>query len=597
MSEPDSIYTQKIKAFTKALSGVKKQLLASSIFRLVIFVAVILGSIFLWGNTRWVIAIVFVGIVIFFALVSRHVNLRYKRDRLKALIRINSTELRVLDRNFSKLPSGKSYKTPHHAFGHDIDLFGKHSFFQYLNRTALTEGEANLAAILKENAITQIEKKQEAVAELGEKIDFRQEFSALATLTASDQDESPSPDVHKNIKLLQAHRHFTPKYAKPISTGFSLISIIAIAAYIFGFISGMQLSVWLIIGLAITGIYLKRVNALQAKVGKMQKVFQQYHKLLELLENTEFSAELLCRQQETIAVKGQKASDIIKGFSRAIDNLDQRGNLLFGFLGNGFLLWDLRQSATLEKWMATYVNHLDSWFKVIATMDAYNSLGNFSFNHPHYVFPEITDNQTIIKARAAVHPLIPPEEAVRNDFQIDKEQFFIITGANMAGKSTFLRTVALQIVMSNIGLPVCAEACSYTPIKLITSMRTSDSLDEEASYFYAELSRLKFIIDKLQSAPYFIVLDEILKGTNSKDKAEGSKKFLEKLASAKATGIIATHDLSLCAVADKLPRVENHYFDARIKNDELFFDYTFKAGICQNMNASFLLRKMGIVED
>jgi len=179
---------------------------------------------------------------------------------------------------------------------------------------------------------------------------------------------------------------------------------------------------------------------------------------------------------------------------------------------------------------------------------------------------------------------------------IENEHFMIITGANMAGKSTFLRTVSLHIVMANIGLPVCAEKSEYTPIKLITSMRTTDSLSDDESYFFSELKRLQYIVNEIQVDKYFIILDEILKGTNSTDKAIGSRKFIQKLVKSKSTGIIATHDLSLCEVADELKEVENHYFDAEIVNDELFFDYKFKEGICKNMNASFLLKKMNIVD-
>jgi DNA mismatch repair ATPase MutS len=165
----------------------------------------------------------------------------------------------------------------------------------------------------------------------------------------------------------------------------------------------------------------------------------------------------------------------------------------------------------------------------------------------------------------------------------------------MAGKSTFLRTISLHIVMANVGLPVCASSSSYTPVKLITSMRTSDSLTDDSSYFFSELTRLKFIVDAIIKEPYFIILDEILKGTNSTDKAIGSRKFVEKLVAGNATGIIATHDLSLCEISEELSDVKNYYFDAEIVNDELYFDYKFKEGICQNMNASFLLKKMEII--
>src|SRR5690606_9498431 len=216
--------------------------------------------------------------------------------------------------------------------------------------------------------------------------------------------------------------------------------------------------------------------------------------------------------------------------------------------------------------------------------------------HPNYVFPEITSNKTILDAKNAGHPLLDPATMVSNDFKINSEEFFIITGANMAGKSTFLRTVSLLIIMGNMGLPVCATRLNYSPIKLITSMRTADSLTDDESYFFSELKRLKFIVERIKFDNYFIILDEILKGTNSTDKALGSRKFVEKLVDSNSTGIIATHDLSLCEIAEELPEVKNYYFDAQIIRDDLYFDYKFKEGICRNMNASFLLKKMKIVE-
>ncbi len=595
MASPKSIYADKIDRFEQQLKQIKKKLLASSMLRLLVFLLIIVVVYFLWGNFRWLIAGVLLGLVLFFYLISRHVNLQQKRDKLKALIGINQTEIKVLEGEFSQLADGEKYKNSTHDFSRDIDIFGERSFFQYLNRTALKEGEQKLADKLTENRTDHIERRQETLAELGEKIDFRQEFSALAQLTAKDRIKDPY-SIKAILESLKGHQFFTPKYAKTLSTVFSLLSIGVILVYFFGLISLANLALWLIVGIGISSFYIKKVNALSAQVGKMQMVFRQYHQLLALLEDTSFSSELMRDYQTKIASKEKKASAILYEFSQAISALDQRNNLLFGFLGNGFLLWDLRQSHRIEKWMKAYTEEVDNWFEVVALIDANNSLGNFVFNHPTYTFPKITDSKALVKAKAAVHPLIPESEAVVNDFQIDKGQFFIITGANMAGKSTFLRTVALQIVMSNVGLPVCAAACEYSPIKLITSMRTVDSLAEEASYFYAELSRLKLIIDQLKKEEYFIVLDEILKGTNSTDKAIGSQKFLEKLVRSHSTGIIATHDLSLCKVAENLPEVKNYYFDAQIINDELYFDYTFKTGVCQNMNASFLLKKMEIVD-
>jgi len=245
--------------------------------------------------------------------------------------------------------------------------------------------------------------------------------------------------------------------------------------------------------------------------------------------------------------------------------------------------------------MKSHGAEVKQWFEVISFFDAQSSLANYVFNHPSYTFPKINSESAIINAKGLGHPLLSEAKRITSDCRVDAQSFFIVTGANMAGKSTFLRTISLSIVMSNIGLPVCATEMKYCPIKLITSIRNSDSLSEDTSYFFSELKRLKYIVDALQTDAYFIVLDEILKGTNSTDKAEGSQKFVEKLVGLNATGIIATHDLSLCEIEKDYEKIENYYFDAEIINDELFFDYKLKQGVCQNMNASFLLRKMEIV--
>ncbi len=595
MTAPSQTYKERLRKFEAQLKIEKKRLLISSMLRLIVFLVACGAVYFLWGNIQWIVFTLLLFFVFFFFLVNRHVNIQGNKNRLVALIHINQTEIDVLHRHFSNLPEGSEFMNDRHPYSQDIDLFGKGSFFQYLNRTALPQGKHKLAAFLTNNNIQNIPKRQEAIRELKDYIDFRQSFSAAAKLTQKQGEESVQ-SLNQRLKNLKNHDPFTPPKAILITSLFSVVSIALIILFFMSFIPFLILLIWLFIGIGVTGIYGKRVNNFSHKVDLLQKEFQQYHQLIDLLENISFSSQGLKTYQDKIRTKDKKASVILKRFSKTIDALDQRGNLLFGFLGNGFLLWDIRQSAKLEKWIKKYIDLAEQWFAVLADIDAYNSLGNFAFNHPNYVFPTITHNLTLIKAQGAVHPLIPPNDAVTNDYQIKKGEFFIITGANMAGKSTFLRTVALQLVMSNAGLPVCATACEYTPVKLITSMRTADSLAEESSYFYAELSRLKYIIDELQQEDYFIVLDEILKGTNSKDKAMGSQRFLEKLVHHRSTGIIATHDLSLCTVAEELDSVKNYYFDALIQNDELFFDYKFKKGICQNMNASFLLKKMKIID-
>jgi len=590
MRDLSSFYTNQIATYNSQLSKVKAQLFASSMLRLAIFGGTVLLIYLVFGNTNLVFGIVLAAIVLFLFLVSRHTDLQYKRDKIKALISCNETEIMVLKRNFHHLPDGGEYQDSKHYFSQDIDLFGRGSFYQYCNRTTLQRGSETLAGLLTENSIEDILEKQAAIKELSQIPEWRQEFSAIATLVKTEISS------RKLVDWLGKYRSFVPAFMKFLPTVFSLFSILVIALYFFEFISGWGLLGWFFLGLGITGRYLRSINKLSSDTSKIQSTFQQYQKLILIIEHTDFDALQLHERKEIITKGSGKVSSILKQFSGILNALDQRNNMLVGFLGNAFLLWDLRQCYGIECWIAAHSENVDKWFNTIAFFDAYNSLGNFAFNHPNYTFPEIAEEATLLKAIEAAHPLLDPDKRIANDFEINNEQFFIITGANMAGKSTFLRTVSLQIVMANLGLPVCARSVQYQPIKLITSMRTTDSLTDDESYFFSELKRLKFVVDEIEDDNYFIVLDEILKGTNSTDKAIGSRKFIEKLVDSKSTGIIATHDLSLCDTAKELPEVANYYFDAEIINDELHFDYKFKKGICKNMNASFLLKKMEIVK-
>ncbi len=590
MQNPKTTYTSHIEEFQLQLKKLKKQLFASSMLRLVIFLLFGFLVYTFFENTKLVVGSIIAAIASFLFLVSRHSDLQQKKKKVEALIKINEIEIQVLNRDFQHLPAGEEFKNSLHHFSQDIDLFGNRSFFQYLNRSALASGINKLAQLLTRNDIGFIPRKQNSIRELATKVKFRQDFSAIAKLVKVET------STQTILQWLKGYQTFVPSFISWLPKVFSFLSIAVVLSYFLEFISGYALLGWLILGLAITGKFLKNINDLSFRVSKVQETFRQYHQLLALLEKEEFTTELLVTKKEKIINSQQKASKILKQFSKAIDALDQRNNMLFGVIGNGFLLWDLQQSLKLERWIITHRNELEDWLDVIDFFDAYNSLGNFTYNHQTYTFPSINEDGNILKTTQAVHPLIHPKDAVTNDYQIDQQEFFIITGANMAGKSTFLRTVSLQIVMANVGLPVCAATCEYSPIKLITSMRTVDSLADEASYFFSELTRLKFIVDEIKTDRYFIILDEILKGTNSTDKAIGSRKFIEKLVGSHSTGIIATHDLSLCEVATELPQVKNHYFDAEIINNELHFDYRFKNGICQNMNASFLLKKMEIVD-
>jgi hypothetical protein len=589
MKNPFDFYSKEKSELEIEATQLKRKSVNLSIFRFGVFLTTCFLMYLTFGSYPDVFIIAFLGILLFGFLVVKHVSLQRERAIVTSKININKTELKVLQRDFHHLESGEEFVNPTHYYSNDIDLFGVGSFFQFANRTVTLEGKKLLANAFTENSTDGIVEKQNTIKELAAKVKWRQHFSALASLITTKDTSGFITDWAHN---------YTPVLSKTlykIQILFSLISLTLIGLVSFGIIPFSIILIWFFVGLFVTGRFLKKTNNLYSDTDKVRETFKQYHVLLNEIENENFSSKTLKEKQGIISSETKKASLIFKEFSRVLDAFDQRNNILIAVVGNGLFLIDIFNACKVEKWISKYKHTVDKWFSVVAFFDAQNSLANFHFNHTAFVFPEITDQKGVIKSINLGHPLLKVDKRIDNDFTIDKEQFFIVTGANMAGKSTFLRTISLSIVMANCGLPVCAESFKYSPIKLITSMRTTDSLTEDESYFYSELKRLKFIVDEIKTTDYFIILDEILKGTNSKDKAIGSKKFVEKLTKSKSTGIIATHDVSLCELENEFSDIENYYFDAEIIDDELHFDYTLKNGICKNMNASFLLKKMEIV--
>jgi hypothetical protein len=594
MQHPDSFYKEQLKLNQSESKRIFKQMSLYSVLRLTVFVLTAFG-IYLFAN-QWQVATIIgvVGIGIFLFFLSRYTDLKAQRALHKRLVIINEDELKIASGNFHNRADGSEFQNPKHFYSLDIDLFGIGSFFQFINRTTIKEGTEQLTEHLLANDISNIEARQDAIKELAKLPKWRQHYSGVS------QGVEVEHSADSIIKWLKDYKPFLNSILYWFTIGFSLVSVVILILGVTEIISMMRagylLLGWLILGLGITGMYLKQINTVAQNTEKAKDTFRQYALLLEQIENQEFKSSLLIEKQKKIQSEGLKASQIFSKFSKALDALDNRNNFISAIFGNGLLLWDIRQTYHVEQWVSKYAGKVDDWFKVVTFFDAFNSFGNYAFNHQEFTYPKITNEPITISAEALGHPLLNAEKRIDSDLVLQEEQFFIVTGANMAGKSTFLRTVALHIVMANLGLPVCAKQSNYKPIKLITSMRTTDSLTDDSSYFFSELTRLKFVVDTVEKdTNYFIILDEILKGTNSTDKAIGSRKFVEKLVKLNATGIIATHDLSLTEIEKELEAVKNYYFDAEIINDELFFDYKLKQGVCQNMNASFLLKKMEIV--
>ncbi|WP_179344479.1 MutS-related protein [Winogradskyella ursingii] len=590
MQKPESFYKKQLQLNASLSKQFFKRMGLLSTLRLIVFALTVFGIYSSFNTWQIATGIAVVGIAIFLYLLSNYTDLKSKRALHKRLVAINENELKIASGEFHHRSDGSEFQDPNHYFSLDIDLFGRGSFFQFINRTAIAEGTKKLSDYLLSNDIRGIEKRQEAIKELASIPKWRQNYTAVA------QGVEVEHSAQYIITWLKNHRSFLTKSVYWFTIGFSFASVTILALGILEIIPIKYAGYWLLLGLLVTGRYLKKINEVAQNTGKAKDTFRQYALLLQEIESSNFKSELLQEKQQKIQSEDIKASQIFQRFSKALDALDNRNNFISAIFGNGYLLWDIRQTYHVEQWIAKYADKVEDWFEVVTFFDAFNSFGNYAFNHQTFTYPKVVEEPITISAENLGHPLLNPSKRIDSDLELKEEQFFIVTGANMAGKSTFLRTVALHIAMANVGLPVCAKQSKYKPIKLITSMRTTDSLTDDSSYFFSELTRLKFIVDKIENDKnYFVILDEILKGTNSTDKAIGSRKFVEKLVKLSATGIIATHDLSLTEIESELEAVKNFYFDAEIINDELHFDYKLKPGVCQNMNASFLLKKMEIV--
>lgn len=590
MQNPSEFYKNQLTLHQTEVKRLFKTLSLYSILRLAIFVLTSVGVYFTYTNWKIATTIGVIGLVLFLFLLSKYTDLKLERQRYKRLVKINEEEQKIASGDFYNRQDGSEFQNPKHFYSLDIDLFGRGSFFQFTNRTSIKEGTEKLSSYFLANNIKNIPERQEAISNLSQMPTWYQNYAAIA------QGVNVEHSANRIIKWLKDYKPFLSKTWFYITIGFSLISLLIFGLVILDSMPVTFAGYWLILGLGLTAKYLKKINIVAQHTSQAKDTFRQYALLLNQIETATFSSELLKTQQAKIQLENEKASTIFSKFSKHIDTLDNRNNLISAIFGNGYFLSDLRQTYYIEKWITTYADKVEDWFDVVTFFDAYNSLGNYAFNHQEFYYPKIATEGDTILANDLGHPLLDTTKRVNSNLQLKDSEFFIITGANMAGKSTFLRTVALHIVMANVGLPVCAKESKYKPIRLITSMRTTDSLTDDSSYFFSELTRLKFVVDTIENdTNYFIILDEILKGTNSTDKAIGSRKFVEKLVKLNATGIIATHDLSLTEIESELQAVKNYYFDAQIINNELFFDYKLKQGVCQNMNASFLLKKMEIV--
>ena len=486
-----------------------------------------------------------------------------------------------------------------HSFAKDLDLLGKNSLFSAISYCETLLGKNKLRDFLLNLSVEKetIIAKQKSLEELSEKTDWNIQFLTL----------SKSLNIDGNIALLEVKEPVF-KMATLAKAAIVLVPILTLGtllSLLFIEVSGLNIALLFggifLASRIILMIYAQKINSISETLSFDSTQYEQFLAVFSHIEKENFKEESNKNLQKKFTSGESKSSrKEIEKLARLLRNYES-GNSNIGLILNNFFLWKLNFAQQIEKQSKKIEQDLPEWFDAFAEFEALISFGIFKFKNPKYIFPKISESGEKLKVEEIVHPLLFQEIVVSNDFEIvEKTEISIITGANMTGKSTFLRTIGVNLVLAMNGCPVAAKEFSFVPMDLFTSMRTSDSLNDGTSYFNAEILRLRNLVENLENGkPQFIILDEILKGTNSKDKLTGSELFLEKLMKSKTlfSCLIATHDLELTKIEEKFPaKIKNYCFELEQKNGELETDYKLQNGVTKSMNAIYLMKKFGIIE-
>ena len=583
-------YTQRANQFQKETEQVETVIRRFAWTRVALM---IIGAAIIYQGLTYSYFFYIVPIILFFFffLVKRQSTYEEKKQLLQNLAKLNQAESKSVNFEFDDFPDGSRFADPHHPYSYDLDLFGKGSLYQYLNRSATQLGEERLSTDLTQLHFDKdtIQQRQHAVRELGLLIEFRQHALALGRQIN---------DFAFNRKPITNWLSEQPIiYGKPVYSilkwGLPAITLSMLALTITDSKYYPLLMVMMIVQLTVTGIHAKKFQQLQNTLANCKTILENYSKIFDLLHQQNFTSSLMKKHHATAS----KAVIEVKQFSSLVNSFESRMNPIAMLFGNGFFMYDFHSSTKLEEWRERNGKQLPLWLESLAEWDALISLATFHFNQPAYAFGEVSE-ELLIRGTQVGHPLISESSRVSNDMHLgDPAGIMLITGANMAGKSTFLRAVGVNFVLAHIGAPVCATQWISPIITMRSGMRTSDSLQDHQSYFYAELYRLQSIMEELRSGKrMLILLDEILKGTNSTDKQLGSRELLKQLKDCNALVLLATHDIALGDLEEQYPtQITNTCFEGRIEDGQLSFDYTLHHGVAQKANATFLMKKMGII--
>ena len=593
---PEITFQQRQQQFSQAEQAAQRHYNQLAFWRLVWFLA---SAAAVWVLIQvdyqlWAAAALLAGIVGFLILLKKHQNVRRKRDLNHQLVFINEDEAARLKRQYLRPDMGEQFASPTHYYAGDLDVFGKHSLFRLLNRTHTYLGQNRLANWLKAPGKPDaIRLRQEAIAELKPQIEWRQQVEALAYLEPT---VGHSPDAL--VKWAAAEVTTLPGYLTIVRFLFPAITVSLFLAWLMGYVPGSMV----LLSLAVHGLMLSQTAA-RAKDASEQTfeistALRAFQKLFQQAEQVKGDTIRLRAIRQALTSDKQLASEAIGRLGRLTEGLNYRRNPYFYLLFGIATLWDMHYLFRLERWRKQYGPDLSRWFDALGELEALNSLAGFAYAHPAYTTPDIVDDPLLLDIRLAAHPLLSPDRSVANSITLTGVgQTVLITGSNMSGKSTFLRTIGANVVLALAGAVVSAEQFWCSPVRVFTSMRTQDSLEESTSSFYAELKRLQTLIGltkQTNALPVLYFLDEILKGTNSADRHRGAEALIRQLHQTTASGFVSTHDLELGQLTDADAFVRNFHFQSDLNNGELVFDYKLRDGICESFNASQLMQAIGI---
>ena len=588
-------YNKKIKQFNLEIAAERKKVNRIFYSRLLVFISSFAAFFWLIQHSMTLaFSLVPVIVIIFLILLKAELALLRKIEFLKNRILINQKEIDLLENRLDEYDRGNEFIRKEHWFVADLDIFGNRSIFQLLNRTCTITGKIKLANWLCSPFLDKksIVEHQSAIKALSTKLEWNQQFMAQGI---SNKESEKDKDVME--EWLQEDVYFSSVFLKIASILLPVLTLLALALQLLQLIDSLFFELLFITQLLLVASHLKKISQIHNNLSRKVNTVEKYAALIFLLENESFDSEKLNELKQQLTTDKEKASSSIKQLKKLVDTLDARLNILVAVLLNGIFLFDINVMRRIESWKEQHKTDFLRWIAVIAEFDAFVSLGMHAYNHPDYCYPSVETDQFTLDAENMGHPLIAKTKLIRNNYTLhDLSKIDLLTGANMAGKSTFLRTIGVNLTLGMIGLPVCASKFILTPIILFTSLRTNDSLQENESFFYAELKRLQLLMQAYeQQKRVFFLLDEILKGTNSIDQHAGSEALIKKIIHLNGVGIIATHDVELAKLAIELPQhIRNMCFEISIVDDKLTFDYTLKTGVCATMNASFLMKRMGI---